>query len=62
MTQNQHCQHFASSLVQGRVIILPTPQPHALLTPTLHRAGGCPRHTLGPCLPDPCWDRGKLDP
>lgn len=29
MTWNQHCQHFVLSLVQGRVVILPSPEPRA---------------------------------
>nr|KAF6416227.1 hypothetical protein HJG59_009503 [Molossus molossus] len=61
MTRNQHCQHFASSLVQE--VILPTLQPHALLTPTLHKGRVLCRLSQGPhpCLADPCWD-SRLDP
>lgn len=50
MTPNQHCQHFASSWAREG----PAPQPHALLTPTLHW------HTLrAPPLPA-CPLRGQV--
>lgn len=37
MTRNQHCQHFASSLVQEESSSCPPPQPPAPLTRTLHK-------------------------
>lgn len=67
MTRNQHCLHFEPSLVQGRVVIWPTPQPSALLTPTPDwqpdgqgaAADAFQEHTPA-CRT--CRDRGRLDP
>jgi len=62
VTRNQHCQHFAPSLVQARAVLFPTPQPLALHTYGSHAAGwagGCWRHALRGtpplphCLPEP---------
>lgn len=66
MIRNQHCQHFAPSLVQGRAVTLPTTLPHALLsfyhTQAARWTGYCCRRSQGthPHLTDPCWDRGRL--
>lgn len=66
MIRNQHCQHFAPSLVQGRAVTLPTTLPHALIsfyhTQAARWTGYCCRRSQGthPHLTDPCWDRGRL--
>lgn len=49
--RNQHCQHFAPSLVQGRAVTLPTTLPHALLsffpTQAARWTGYCCRRSQG---------------
>lgn len=65
MTWNQHCQHFALSLVQGRVVILPSPEPrapHSYHTQASMLGWGMLLQVSGdPPPPEDPWDRGLQD-
>lgn len=65
MIWNQHCQHFAPSLVQGRVIILPSPEPrapHSYHTQASMLGWGMLLQVSGdPPPPEDPWDRGLQD-